>query len=404
MAKRRRKSKFGAETEKTFALKVIETLDGLQLLRDAAEAVKNGKLYQLAVLSGQMRSLLIDKSGGAERRLLYIAEKLDVPLTMYCMRGVDDPSFPLSPKPKFWVASPLITGERQFEGQRELTFDQVLLEPFVLYDDVEYSAKTIIEWFANKAGGSHYSGSMPSQFAEMLTLKLGNIDPLRQILLQLAEATLVAGRKLLRAAVQHELHLLLAVPSRPKSDVFLIDAAYPGSPMRMSILLDGRGTPVVRLVGIDGSWINLVGNRLVTWENVRHLHVSVSVDDDLYTRADLHLDGESLGAVILRGPLFLVPEWEDYEVFHNKSVDGELQDFSFGLCELLLFKGNLSPYDRANMLLYEERKRRDPELKLALYEPKSFARSPPGDRNLKMEGSVKHVNAAEVLPTSARSY
>src|SRR5215211_8645985 len=212
----------------------------------------------------------------------------------------------------------------------------------------------------------------------MLTFKIGDLSPLRQLLVQFAEATLFTGLKLLRAAVQQELHVVIAVPERPTQEVYLLDAAYPASPMRLSLMLDQRGTPMVRLVGLDGSWITLIANKLVTWECPHHLHLSISVTDDLHTRAELHLDGDSLGWAELDAPLFLTPEWSAFDVVHNKSTDGPPQDFSFGLAELVLVGAQHSASDRANMLLYEEGKRTDPTLKLVLYGPNSFARSAPG--------------------------
>lgn len=386
----------GSEIEKGFALKIIETLDGLQLLRDAVVAVKEGKLYQLPVLSGQMRSLLIDRAGGSERRLFYIAERLNVPLNMYCMRGVDDPDFPIS-DPDLWVSGFPITGERQLENQRELTFDQILSEPFILYRGVRYSPRTIIEWFANKAGGAHYSGTMPKHFAEMLTLNFEGIDVMRQLLLQLAEATIVVAQKVLRAAIQQELHILIAVPSRPKGVVYLVDAAYPESMMRLSIMLDERATPVVQMTGIDGSYINLMGDRFISWDQMRHLHLSVSIDGFLKTHAELQLDGEIIGVATLPGPLFLSSDWGPYDVFHNKSVDGGAQDFEFALGGVVQVGAKHSPSDRANMLLYEKARCEDPQAKLILYGAESFGRSPPGEMGLKMEGNVKRVTVSDVL-------
>jgi hypothetical protein len=232
----------------------------------------------------------------------------------------------------------------------------------------------------------------------MLTLKIGDLAPLRQMLVQLAEATLVVGLKLLRAATQQELHLVLVVPETPSRETYLLDAAYPGSPMRFSLMLDKRGVPIARLVGLDGSQIKVGGNRLVTWDRPHHLQLSVSVTDDLHTRLDLCLDGSSLGWAEMKAPVFITSDWLDFDVVHNKATDSPPQDFGFGLAELLQVGHNLSPSDRANMLLYEERKRCDPDLKLVFYGARSFGRAPPGKRNLTMNGTVKHVSVAELLP------
>lgn len=387
-----------SEVGKDFSLKVIETLEALQLLRDAINAVRDGKIYHLAVLSGQMRSLLIDKSKRSERRLLHVAEKLSIPLTVFCMNGVDDPTFPLSEKPMFWVSGFPISTERQLEAQKEMTLESVLGEPFILYQGVQYTPTTIIEWFANKAGGSHYSVSMPKHFVEMLTLRIGSLDPLRNMLLQLAEATLAAGLKFIRAAVQQEVHLLIGVPSRPKSEVYLVDVAYPGSLMRFSLMLDNSGTPTVRLIGLDGALMTLVGNKFLASDRLSHLHLSITVNDELHTRAELYLNGDSLGWVEQGAPLFLESLSRNYDVFHNKAITGEPQDFSFALGELIVVDAKLSPSDRAQIMVYQEQKRNDPQTKLIVYETRSFARSAPGSGDLQMEGTVKRVSAQEILP------
>lgn len=126
------------ETSKDLSLKVVETLQALQLLRDAIMAVREGKSYHLPVLSGQLRSLLIDKSKNSERRLLKLAEELGVELKVYCMSGVDDPAWPLSERPTFWVSGFPIDAHRRLKNQREITLDAVLKEPFVLYEGIEY--------------------------------------------------------------------------------------------------------------------------------------------------------------------------------------------------------------------------------------------------------------------------
>lgn len=402
MSRRKAPKSPSREVEKAFSTKIIEVMEALQILRDAIEKVREGRWYYLSVLSGQMRSLLIDKSGGSERRLLYIAEKLNMPLRVFCMRGVDDSSFPLDIKPLFRVSGFPITAERQLPGQMELSFDKLLDQPFILYNDIRYTARTVIEWFANKAGGSHYSSSLPRHFAEMLTFKVGDLPMLRQMLLQFAEATLEAGVKLLRAAIEYELHMVIVIPKLPKQEVFLLDAQYPGSPMRISLMLNPLGTPVAHLVGVDGAWIKLTGNKLVAWEHPRHLHLSVSLADNIHTRAELYLDGESLGSVEMAAPLFVITEvWQDFDCFQNKSTDGPLQDFSFGLAEFVLVGGRHSASDRANMLLYEERIRKDPDLQLIFYMPNSFGRAGPGERDFKMEGAVKQVQVRDILPNTS---
>lgn len=391
------------EIDKVFGLKVIETLQALQLLRDAICAVREGKLYHLPVLSGQMRSLLIDKTKHSERLLLHVSQHIGIQLIVFCGHGVDDPSYPLKDKPVFWVSGFPITADRKLATQREMPIERVLLEPFVLYQGIQYTPKTIIEWFANRAGGSHYSKSMPRPFAEMLTLNLGAIKPLPQMLLQLAEATLIAGQKFLRAVVPQELHLLIALPASPRSEVFLLDASYPESAMRLSILLNARGTPAVRLVGLDGSSISLVGSRLVTWEEPHHLQLTINITEDLTTRVELHLDGENLGHSELRSPLFLVSDWVKFDVCHNKAVDGEPQDFRCAFGEVALYASNLSPYDRASMLLYIGKRRRDPDLKLLLYEEQSFGRSPPGERDIMIQGAARQISAKDLLAHTSES-
>jgi hypothetical protein len=98
--------------------------------------------------------------------------------------------------------------------------------------------------------------------------------------------------------------------------------------------------------------------------------------------------------------LFLTPHWEGFDVFHNKAVAGEPQNFSFAVGNVSVYGRELSPLDRANMLLYQEQKRSDSQMKLILYEARSFARSAPGEMDLKIEGVVRHGTAQEILPNA----
>lgn len=318
------------EQGKPFAVRTVELLQGLQLIADSLQKVRKGEIRYLTVLSGQLRSLVAERSKGEVPLLLDVAEKFGKDLTVHCMPGVDDPTFPEEIRKDLvlQVAGFPVTLERQFPEQREMRLPDLLDEDFILFRGTSYSPRNIIEWYANKGGGAHYSSRIPEDFAALMSLNLMNMQPLANLLLQIGEATVAAGRQLLKSVVDFEIYALVVVPVQETGAVqdvnYLFDSQYEGSGMRISLTLNSRLMPSFFVSGLQGVSARVDCDRMVNWSEPRLLHATLLIEDDFSTTIELALDGVRVGRGSVKVPLFVFSDPLDYDTYLNRATDGLL--------------------------------------------------------------------------------
>ena len=185
----------------------------------------------LIPLSGQLRALIAERSRGADPLLLHIAQVLQQDLTVYCMPDVHNPTFPAALREglALHVSGFPITAERQFAAQLKMTFPEILDREIITFQGNNYTPRILIEWYANKSGGAHYSRNLPEDLATLLALSIFNLRPIVDVLVQLGDATLATGLRLSKSVIDFDLHALLVVPHQDSSHVsgvnFLIDFA-----------------------------------------------------------------------------------------------------------------------------------------------------------------------------------
>lgn len=391
------------ELGKPFAARTVELLQGLQLIADSLLRIREGEARYLTVLSGQLRSLVAERSKGEAPLLLDVAEKFGATLEIYSMPGVDDPSFPseLRKDVVLHVAGFPVTLQRQFKAQRKLELIEFLDLKLIQFKGNAYSPRTVIEWYANKAGGSHYSSKIPEDFAALLALNLMNMQPLANLLVQIGDAVLATGRNLLRATIELEIYALVIVPRQPDGAIqdvnYLFDSKYEGSEMRLCISLNARLMPSFFASGLQGTWARVDCDRLINWSEPRLIHATLVIEEDLSTTLELAIDGVRVGQTNVKAPLFVLADPLEYASYHNKGFDDPPQNFTFGVGSVVMVGRELGPDDKANMLLYMGRKRADPELKAMLYSPQAFGLAAKGTKNLTFSGQATLRHARELL-------
>lgn len=390
------------ELGKPFAIRIVELLQGLQLIADSLQKIREGELRYLMVLSGQLRSLVAERSKGEVPLLLDVAEKFGTDLVIHCMPGVDDPTVPeeLRKDLVLHVAGFPVSLERQYPAQKRMRLPEFLDENLIVFRGTNYTSRKVIEWYANKAGGAHYSSSLPEDFAALMSLNLMNIQPLANLLVQIGEATLAAGRQLLKSVVDFEIYALVVVPAQEPGAVrdvnYLFDSQYEGSGMRISLSLNSRLMPSFFVSGLQGIWARVDCDRMVDWSEPRVLHATLLIEDDLSTTIQLALDGVRVGRSNVKVPLFVLSDPLDYDSYHNKAANGEPQRFAFAVAQVLMFGRELGPEEQANMLLHVSGKRNDPDLKVISYSPESFARAERGTKHLTMSGQTSQKLARDL--------
>jgi len=390
------------EISKPIGIRMLELVQALQIIADSLRQIRSGHVRHLVTLSGQLRALIAERSKGAKPLLLDIAREVQEELRVYCMPGVDNPAFPLPQKDlNLHVSGFPITSERQFSAQSEKTFSELLEHKILFFRGNKYTAKTVIEWYANKAGGAHYSTRLPEDFAALLLQSPFNLQPLANILRQMGDAVLLAGHRLLKKLVDFEIHLIVIVPPQTPEAIgeanYLLDLKYEGSSMRVSLGLNKRLMPSFFVSGLQGTWARVDSDRLIDWSMPRHLHAALRIEEDLSTVLELAVDGVRVGRSRVDEPLFVLSDPLDYEAFHNKPVDGPPQKFSMALAHLSMHGSELSPLDAARMFTYVNGQTADDDLSFVFYSPESYGHSPVGTKDVKMTGAVRKFKAKTLL-------
>lgn len=389
------------EVGKPFALRTIELLRALQLVRDSITAIRAGRAYHLVSLSGQLRALLCERNPKADPLLIEVAKAMGRPLRVYCMPDVNDPALPesLLDGLLLHVAGFPISPRRQFPAQLEMSFSDLVQRNIVLYKERHYTIEDLIAWYANWAGGAHYSRNLPEDFAELLSVGVGGVAPIANALLQVGEATLAAGRDLLKSVVDLEIHFVVVVPKQRVGEVnYIFDAQYEGSAMRLSITLNARLMPGFFVSGLQGIAAMVESDRLIDWSSPRHLQASVRIEDDLTTVLEIVVDGERVGRGRVQEPVFVLSDPLDYELYHNRAVDSGPQNFSFGVVEAVMVASEPTPANQANLFLHFEARRKDPEVPLVFYAPESYGHAPRGTKDVAVTGNVRRLRVKSLLP------
>lgn len=277
------------EVSKSLAVRMVELLNALQILNDSISSIRNGRIHHLIVLSGQLRSLLTERSPKAGPLLFEIATLLGRDLELYSMPDAADPAFPeeLKDEMLFHVSGLPLTVEKQIPAQQKISLESFLDTNLINLRGKHYSPRNLIEWYANKAGGSHYSRQLLEDFAALLefdsaTERIIGIRAIADSLFQIGDAVLTLGRNFVKSLTDLEFHMRVAIPpqSAPKQS-YLYDARYPGTEMRFSVLVDALLVPFCVVTGLQGSTIVTRSDRLIDWSSAKHLHVKLIIQDDV---------------------------------------------------------------------------------------------------------------------------
>lgn len=373
-----------SELQKSFAVRLVELARGLQVVSDAVLALRAGRAHQVIPLSGQLRALLTDTTKHAGPLLLDIAAHFGETIEVFLMPEVGDLPQVLQRTVTMHIAGFPISLHRQLPSQRRVTIEEFLNHRLLRHGETSFSVRTVIDWYANRAGGAHYSRSLPAALATLQALPLGP-NPLVSLLTQLGEAALLAGRTLLKRIVDLEFHSLVAIPRQvPQKPVYLFDAQCPGTPMRLSFRLNSALVPTFVAFGLQGLGVAVEADRLIDWREPRHLEGSVLIEDDLTTLVSLYVDGERVAHARHPEALLTMSDPADYEMLQNKAVDSDPQDFSMGVAEIVLLSTEADREQAAQLQVYLAEKRRAPALAVTHYGPFGFAHKPLGSSEWKI--------------------
>jgi hypothetical protein len=192
---------------KDLGYRVLELLGSLQVIQDSLQLVRAGRVHQLIPVYGQLRAILRERRRGSKPLLLDLADELGHELRIFSMPDVDSSPPPITQSLVLHVAGPPFTMSRELPLQEERSLRELLDFELITHGGKPYSVGDLIEFFANKAGGAHYSKDLPKDFAELLSFGLGGQPVLVNALIQVAQVTLNAGVRFVQAITNFDVHM-----------------------------------------------------------------------------------------------------------------------------------------------------------------------------------------------------
>jgi hypothetical protein len=391
----------GPNVTKPLGMKIVELRDAIMLIGDCAKRIREGKRYYVLALASQLRGLLADQSKGSERLLIEVAEKLNFNLELYCMDDAVEMAemMPVKDSLVFTVAGFPVSVEREADGQKKVTLEEFLNLKIIKLRDSVYTIANVIKWYADKGGGTHYSKKIPKDFIEILNM--GRQTPINfdGIFVQIGEAVAILGQRLLAKLIDQELHFVMQLTELPKSDMHIMDALHGPTGIRTVFFVTERGGAAIIFVGMNNERIWVREDWKINWNRIRHIHIGLSVNDDLHTTIEIFIDGKRIFHRKWDFCLITMCPQDDFDVIYNKKhEEGAAQSFEFFLSGMMFYSAELSPYERARNLLYLDRVRSDPDGNGMLVPAGTYMRSEPGNHDLVFEGDVRFVNFRDLKP------
>ncbi len=327
--------------QKTTLQRLTELLNAVQVIRDSLEAMRAGKDYQIIPLSGQLRALLTDRTRHAKPLLLDLAKQFDRPLSVYSTTDVDNA--PVNPK----IANDVLlrfTGiyfslTRELPEQFSITIEAALKRNVVNFQGSRHTLEEVVEFFANRAGGAHYSKISPKEIGELLALSVFGMSPLKGIVWQVGFVALRLATELLRSLTEFEIHFAVTIPTQTlQRPGFLVDAVYPGQLMGYSVYLDPLGRIHFVMQDIVGMRVEVLSNRIVPFDKPFHFSIRHTWTDNLESEIEITMEGERAGFARSPRPLFTLAETPGYDILMNSSHQAPNSGLAFCLGDMMMVR------------------------------------------------------------------
>ncbi len=334
--------------KKNFGYRVIELSQSLMVIRDSISMIKNGQTHQIIPLSGQLRALFMEKHKGNKPLLLTIAKELKHELNFYSMEKADVPvdglmlqmsGFPLSL-------------ERELPGQQLIKIENFINGETISFGGNPYSMKDVIGFYANIAGGAHYSADLPQDMADLLSLTFGGQAPLIAIaLVQFGEIAYKLGHRLLKKVIDMDLHLLLMIPEKVESIAYVIDLKHASSSMRLSLKVRPSIQLIFEMQGLAGNYAVVHIERAFDWKKPHHIKLSVETDESLNTILAVFVDGDYVARSTFPQLIIILNDPSIYNLYINRSADIPDSGLEMACANFAIYNADQSNLDKARTLV-----------------------------------------------------
>ena len=339
-----------AKAPKPVEYRLGELVQSLLVIRDSLQLLQVGHGHQVLPIGGQLRALLTDRT---TKPLLYaVAESIGAELQVWTEGGLRGKRGPDQESPLlFGMQGMHLTASQSMAGQIEVPLSEALDTVVLHAESTNFTARDIIDFLANQAGGAHFAEHLPSTLASvMATVELGSLPAPFTAVAQFGQAALDLGRQILRELTEVDFDLVMTIRKpRPEGPAFLFDARCTGSDMRYF----GQVSPNLALTfgvsGVGGRFAASAQN-VTDWSQPHHVRFTHQLRDDLSSELRVEVDGNVRLEITPGRPILAFSNPDTYEIRFNGGFDEPDASCEWGLGDF-----GMSPpqagYDLAMALL-----------------------------------------------------
>lgn len=307
--------------------KIYELNESLLLIRDACARCRAGDLWYHRVISSQLRSLLLDRSRSAHALLFYVCEMINYNPILYVV-PINDETFP---DDEDGLTSITMDNHKAslfatHENHVQTTLKHYLSMNVCRAGNNSFTLQTIIEWFANELGGSHYSKTMSPVALNLISFDQFHSPGFQAFLVQFAELVVKVGYQVLSAYSDHDVMAVFAIKRNEGKELVILDAIDPVTSIRTTLRVNEQGLLTCRMGGIFHRTASISSETPLQDTVVVSVMISLRITPSLRATLKMTIDGIDSGFQIIDGPLLSSGRWTGFEVAFNKHCIVDPQD------------------------------------------------------------------------------
>lgn len=348
-----------AKVPKPVEYRLAELLQSLSVISDGLQLLQAGHAHQVLPIAGQLRALLTDRT--TKPLLFAVAELVGAHLRVWTEGGLRGTRGPGQDSPLlFGMQGMYLTASQHMSTQIQVPLAEALDEVVLHAASTNYSARDVIEFLANQAGGAHFGEHLPATLGSVMsTIQVGGLPAPMTAVVQFGQAALDLGRGLLRALTDVDFDLVAAIRRpRPEGPAFLFDARCASPQMRYYAQISPNLALTFGVVGIGGRFAASAQN-VSDWSRAHHMKFAHRLRDDLSTNLSIEVDGEVRLDVTPGQSILAFADPGAYEIRFNGAFDEPTASCEWALGVFEMSSPPPTAYEQAAALLAHREKARE---------------------------------------------
>ena len=323
--------------DKTTLLRFRELYFSALILNDSLSHYHDGKHYQLNVICGQLRSILIEKSSG-NRPLLFqilslIMKKPKVYATQENDRGRPSKLITLNDLSLYNTKSSISPKKELIEYDLGEFLELTALS----YEKLNISISKLMTDYSNNFGGSHYSQKVPNYIVRFSNIFIYDQNALEHVIFQYVNTIKDFVYEVIRSTLELDYFVNLELnENKTNNDVCLLNYNLKGSPNGFGLFLNEEDQIKFKIIDSLGNTKTFKVDAKQYYNKRILFNLELSVDQKYNTNIKVFINNDKVTSFNIVDPFIFVNELHN-NVFYINSFNGENQDYSFKIGDLFYF-------------------------------------------------------------------